>query len=224
VRLFRARQARDWYRSAEVEESLARLAEQVHDRLRGTGWERSADLPWQIGTFTLPLGDGFTATLEIVRCGEVRLPKDGWPVDVFLRFGCGFESVSDLLPRVGLEREVSLLEERPVDQDVLRLPDRGSIAAMADRISARVSEHGLGFAQRHASPAAIRAGLQDRDVTPLDVEIELLPVLLAASGDFGEAGRLIDRYVREGVEGASDPEYTRFAGRLREWMRVAAEG
>lgn len=67
------------------------------------GWRRidRGLQPW--AAFTLPLGDGFWATIDL-RIAGMRFP-DPWPVPLDVRIGAGYEPATDLMPIVTLPED-----------------------------------------------------------------------------------------------------------------------
>jgi hypothetical protein len=207
--------------AAQIEAALAQLASELARRLDREGWRRRSLAPGRLALFTRVVAGEFTAAVQVDRLSSVVLGGDAWPVALYVRFGCGYEPATALMPVLTLDPDAMLVDEPVAASDMatdVTLAGGGTIAETAAQIVDVIRRHGLRFAERHASVDALDAALSDRAQTPEDMEVELRPVLLAAAGRHDQARQLVEGYVSAGWESTDLPEYRRFVRQLQRWL------
>lgn len=173
--------------------------------------------PW--AAFTLPLGDGFWATIDL-RSAGMKFP-DPWPVPLAVRIGAGYEPATDLMPIVTLPWQVALVAEPTLDDDGGRLALNGPDDSdrVANRIIQRSRHDAVAFADRYRSVDALDTALAGTPVAPPDHELVMLrAVLLAAAGQHARARRAMDDFQDDGLEETKKRAYRRFVRQLGRWL------
>lgn len=223
----------------------SRRAEALHraiaERLAASGWtavERvAAELP-EIGKFSRPLGDGFSATAIFP---SLRNDRSGELI-VVGRLGIDYEPAAELLAALVGSRTSGLLLNEPTT--LVTITSATEVSDAADKLTSFIRDEARQRAgsladidsligllrERLAVPLTGLADgiyaiqvIQDRTLTLHSAEAELVPALLAAVGRSGEARRaLTEGTARDG--GAIDTrEYRRFRRQLRRLLDAGGQ-
>jgi hypothetical protein len=211
---------------AVVAALAAVLAEALTTRMTTAGW--SVDLARRVRpaghdlpSFRHPVEGGFTATVEFMLVG--RWEDGDPPVKVAAQVGVDYEPAYCLAPLV-LDREsysecdtdLGDLLEPPGDLTVT-MSSVSDADDVAHRLVEPVLAHALDYARTHASiEGMLDAARSDPEMFHL--EIEQVPLLLAAAGRYDEARDALTGYRAADDWSVAQPEYRRFARQLTLWM------
>jgi len=180
------------------------VIDEVGSTLATSGWRRR-DLgmvfSWE-ETFTLNIGGGILATLEIQHLLSWGSANTEWPAAVMFDLGVGLEPALGLMPLLTLQPTASLLYSPVAGAQTLlhkfQIADEHSVPDVAARICAYVDEHATSFAAGFADADAIARALErEVDGSTTDSRqwwYERLLTVLLAMGRTGDAAARLPAY------------------------------
>jgi len=219
---------------------LERVSEGVEQRLLAQGWgilETKLSDPSHAGTLSLPVKDGFVATMRVLEwldegeSGQFAIS----PVGVV---GLDYEPARKLtMALTGLASSGVVMKEPTL---VVTLSDDCGIAEAADSLVRFAAEQTASLASiadvdtliemlhRHRAVADSEAhAVLDGDdpiVPPpnapqlQDPNLELITALLAGAGRFDEARRFLSAHNLPGWQKSAEPQFRRFVRQLTRWV------
>jgi hypothetical protein len=215
---------------AVVAALTAALAPALTARMTAAGWsvdlaKRARPMGNDLPSFRHPIEDGFAATVEFELVGLWQSGDP--PVKVAAEVGVDYEPAYCLAPlMLGRESyseydtELGELLDPPSDF-VVTMSKTSDADDVARQLVEPILTHALDHARGHASVEdMVDAARTDPDF--FDLEIEQVPLLLAAAGRHDEAREALARYQATGDWQVAEPEYRRFARQLRLWMDAGA--
>ena len=184
---------------SEVAVALSGLADDLEARHAGSGWTRQ-NVSSRIAVFTRPVGLGqYFVTVEVLHVGRVTR-HEKWPAQLCLRYGCGHGATMALMPSLGLDPDPVLVEE-PVTPESPRffaeIIGSTDIARVVEQLHREITAHQMDFATSLTNDVAMERALRDDQLTPPGVRAELLPALLAATGNTTKACQVAEQCLDE---------------------------
>ena len=223
-----------------IEHTLARLARTVSDALTASGWQTRQLGPPTGVALTRTTRNGVMATAQLTLTPSRR--GNGWPVEIRVRLGVGYEPALNLMPLLTLRPVLTLLDnpDTPGPAGYTRtLHSAEDIDTTSRPIITVIDEHAPAFAEQFSTPADIEAALRPthpipppdpeastdhkRDPLPVmrqDRVTTLRLVLLATAGNHTEARALLADYpAHHGGPGGTISEHDqRFIRQLTRWL------
>lgn len=221
----------------EIHRALSSVSTVLAGLLADDGWQRRPYSTPELAVFTRPIGDvGVVSVVEVRPRKAFPSGPTRWPVRVGVRFGCGYEPATALMPLLTLSPRGILLEDRPIagaPAPLVMMGLPGAARSVARELAGLVAGHssaaGHAITTIHALDEALiaRAGS-----TPDDRAVERRLLLLASSGRLDQARELLDQHLatvparpsgrpfrprKEGTEDAHAP-FRRFARQLDRWL------
>jgi len=203
------------------------LRDELRARLRPAGWVEDPAYDTEpgsgdVGAFRYPLRDEFAATAQFRRTLSPRSQID-WFLEVSGEVGVSYLPAYRLWPVVGeyeraeLEIDVGTLLGRSYRDGVAAMRGPDDVPAAADALAGPVLGAAVPWAERHASVDAI---LEETRAHPpsLHWELQLVPVMLAASGRHREARAALAGYLALGGEEVDTRQIRGFSYQLRRWL------
>ena len=223
-----------------IEHTLVRLARTVSDALTASGWQTRQLGPPTGVALTRTTRNGIMATAQLTLTPSRR--GAGWPVEIRVRLGVGYEPALNLMPLLTLRPVLTLLDnpDTPGPAGYTRtLHSAEDIDTTNRPIITFIDEHAPAFAEQFATPADIEEALRPthpipppdpeastdhkRDPLPVmrqDRVTALRLVLLATAGNHTEARALLADYPahHSGPGGTISEHDQRFIRQLTRWL------
>jgi hypothetical protein len=205
-----------------IDRALTGVADGLRAALTASGWTERALGRRKLAVFTRPAGHGVLATAEISRTSMFRWP-DGWPVEIGVRVGVGYEPALDLMPLLTLPPAATLVAHPSMADGVgrvVQLQAEADVPAFTRRVVDLIDEH-RSFAGQFPDAAAIEAALRAAGPAPgrdADRNAKLRLTLLAATGRYEETRALLARYGADNGTGQVDRRDRRFIRQLTRWL------
>ena len=197
-----------------IEHTLVRLARTVSDALAASGWQTRQLGPPTGVALTRTTRNGIMATAQLTLTPSRR--GNGWPVEIGVRLGVGYEPALNLMPLLTLRPVLTLLDnpDTPGPAGHPRtLHSAEDIDTTSRTIITVIDEQAPAFAEQFSTPADIDAALRPthpipppdpeastdhkRDPLPVmrqDRVTALRLVLLATAGNHTEDRALLADY------------------------------